>query len=75
MTTSTMLHSAVDAEFRDELVNTFGISADSLPTTVEQPDQETLDFWTEGISAMEVYACRNSCSFGPFTIICDGDTK
>jgi hypothetical protein len=75
MPTSTMLHSAVDAEFRDELVNAYGIAADSLPTTVEQPDQEALDFWTEGISAMDIYACVTSCSFGPFTIVCDGSTK
>ncbi|TDD89275.1 cinnamycin family lantibiotic [Actinomadura rubrisoli] len=75
MPASTILRSAVDTEFRDELVHSYGVSADSLPAAVEQPDQESLDFWTEGVAAMEIYACRNSCSFGPLTIVCDGDTK
>jgi hypothetical protein len=72
------LQAVVDSEFRTELIadpDAFGISASSLPATVEQPDQESLDFWTEGIAAMEVYACSTTCSFGPITALCDGTTK
>jgi hypothetical protein len=69
---------AVDEEFRGELMansGVYGIAADSLPAAVEQPDQEAMEFWTEGVAAMEIYACATSCSFGPFTIVCDGTTK
>jgi hypothetical protein len=77
---STMIlqQAVVDREFRRELQAdpaAFGITADAVPAPVEQPDQEALDFWTEGVTAVEIYACATSCSFGPFTIVCDGTTK
>lgn len=78
MSDTMTLQSVVDSEFRAELLAdpaAFGVSASALPTPVEQPDQESLDFWTEGVAAMEIYACQTSCSFGPFTIVCDGQTK
>lgn len=76
--TMTLQQAAVDSEFRTALMDdpaAFGLSGGSLPASVEQPDQESLDFWTEGVAAMEIYACRTSCSWGPFTIVCDGETK
>ena len=75
---STMLQAVVDSEFRTELAAdpaAFGVTASSLPAPVEQPDQESLDFWTEGVAAMEIYACQTSCSWGPITALCDGTTK
>ncbi|HEV7757062.1 MAG TPA: cinnamycin family lantibiotic [Mycobacteriales bacterium] len=78
MPTAILRQSVVDDEFRTALLDNpaaFGVSADALPTPVEQPDQESLDFWTEGIATFEIYACVQSCSFGPFTIVCDGSTK
>lgn len=77
--TATMLRQAVvDADFRDAVLASpaeFGVSAQALPEPVEQPDQESLDFWTEGATAVEPYACMSTCSFGPVTAICDGTTK
>lgn len=76
--TSMLQQAAVDREFRSALLEdpiAFGLSPGALPAPVEQPDQESLDFWTEGVAAMEIYACRTSCSWGPFTIVCDGETK
>jgi hypothetical protein len=79
MSTSTMLRqAAADAELRRELQahpGAFGVSPNALPAPVEQPDQEALDFWTEGVTATEIYACVTSCSFGIFTFVCDGTTK
>lgn len=79
VSTSTVLYQAVvDSEFRAMVLanpDVFGITADALPEPVEQPDQESLDFWTEGVAAMEIYACVTSCSFGPVTKLCDGSTK
>jgi hypothetical protein len=76
---STMaLQAVVDSDFRTALMTdpaAFGVSAGSLPASVEQPDQDTLDFWTEGVAAMEIYACQTSCSWGPITAVCDGTTK
>jgi hypothetical protein len=72
------LQAVVDSEFRTELLAdpaAFGMSGSSLPAPIEQPDQESLDFWTEGVAAMEIYACRSTCSFGPMTVVCDGTTK
>ena len=53
----------------------FGVSADTVPVSVEALDEESLGFWTEGVAAVEVYACATSCSAGPFTVVCDGGTK
>lgn len=79
MTSSAMLRrAAADSEFRERLLSdpeSFGVSADTIPASVEQQDAESLEFWTEGVAAMDVYACASTCSFGPFTIVCDGTTK
>src|SRR5690606_32362622 len=79
MTQSTILRqAAADAEFRHILLadpSAFGVSADSVPVSVEQPDAASLEFWTRGQGAMETVACRTSCSWGPFTVVCDGSTK
>lgn len=79
MAPNTMLrHAAADSEVRETLLNdpvSFGVSAESVPASVEQPDAESLAFWTEGVATMDVYACASTCSFGPFTIVCDGTTK
>ncbi|MFC4911957.1 cinnamycin family lantibiotic [Actinomadura gamaensis] len=74
--TSILRQAAADADFRAELLESpadFGVAA--VPSTVEQPDTETLGYWTEGVAAVDVYACGTSCSAGPFTIVCDGGTK
>lgn len=78
MSDSMTLQAVVDSEFRTELLTdpgAFGVAAFPLPAPVEQPDQESLDFWTEGVAAMEIYACLTSCSWGPVTVVCDGTTK
>ncbi|GAA4056606.1 MULTISPECIES: cinnamycin family lantibiotic [Actinomadura] len=79
MSPSTVLrHAAADAEVRAEVLATpeaFGVSAGTVPVSVEPLDEEALGFWTEGVAAVEVYACATSCSAGPFTIVCDGGTK
>ncbi|GAA4139378.1 cinnamycin family lantibiotic [Actinomadura keratinilytica] len=79
MSPSTVLrHAAADAEVRAEVLaapEAFGVSAGTVPVSVEPLDEETLGFWTEGVAAVEVYACATSCSAGPFTIVCDGGTK
>lgn len=78
MSSAMALQAVVDSEFRTEVLadpGAFGMSSASLPAPVEQPDQESLDFWTEGVAAMEIYACQTSCSWGPITAICDGMTK
>ncbi|MGH8899475.1 MAG: cinnamycin family lantibiotic [Egibacteraceae bacterium] len=72
-----LYHSVVDAEFRAELLgnpNDFGVGYDLfLPDQVEPQDQALLD--VASIAAMDVYACASTCSFGPFTVVCDGTTK
>ena len=78
MSETLTLQAVVDSEFRTELLAdpaAFGLSVSDVPTPVEQPDQEALDFWTEGVAAMEIYACQTSCSWGPITAVCDGTTK
>ncbi|WP_026413721.1 cinnamycin family lantibiotic [Actinomadura oligospora] len=74
--TSILRHAAADADFRSELLERptdFGVTA--VPAGVEQPDAEQLGYWTEGVAAVDIYACSSTCSFGPFTIVCDGTTK
>ena len=78
MSPTLLQRAVVDAEFRSALQadpEAFGVTAGDLPAAVEQQDQESLDFWTEGISSIEIYACESTCSFGPFTVVCDGTTK
>ncbi|GAA3966644.1 hypothetical protein GCM10023085_56390 [Actinomadura viridis] len=76
--TTILRHAAADAEFRDELLTSpefFGISAGTVPASVEQQDAESLGYWTEGVAAVDAYACASTCSSGPLTILCDGTTK
>ncbi|WP_019631332.1 cinnamycin family lantibiotic [Actinomadura atramentaria] len=79
MSPSTILRqAAADAEFRTALLTdpeVFGVAADAVPESVEQQDQESLGFWTEGVAAIDAYACASTCSAGPFTFVCDGTTK
>ncbi|GLY28764.1 cinnamycin family lantibiotic [Kineosporia sp. NBRC 101731] len=78
MNTTLLQQAAVDSEFRALIEadpTRFGVTGATLPAEVEAPDQESLDFFTEGVSSLEIYACESSCSFGPFTIVCDGGTK
>lgn len=76
-----LLYQAVaDNEFRTALLDTpsvFGLPYDyvSLPDPVEKQDQASLERWNEGIAAISADDCASSCSFGPFTIVCDGTTK
>jgi hypothetical protein len=75
-----LYQAVVDNEFRivlldDPSVFSMNHSSLSLPDSVEQQDRSSLEFWTEGIAAVEVYACASTCSAGPFTIVCDGNTK
>lgn len=78
MSPSLLRQAAVDHEFRAALLDNpaaFGASMGSVPAAVQRPDQESLDFWLEGIGTTEIYACDQSCSWGPFTVVCDGTTK
>ncbi len=68
-----MQQAAVDADFRADSVK-FGI--DTLPEAVEEQDQHFYDLLNDGIDSIGVLvACSSTCSFGPFTIACDGQTK
>ncbi|WP_067451807.1 cinnamycin family lantibiotic [Actinomadura macra] len=79
MSPSTILrHAAADADFRTELLagaGRYGVSAATVPAAVEQQDTASLSYWTEGIAAVDAYACASTCSSGPFTFACDGSTK
>lgn len=76
----TLQQAVVDGDFRDELVRdpeAFGVSSEALAqlVSVAAPDQDLFDFWAEGVTATELYACATTCSSGPLTIVCDGSTK
>ncbi len=61
--------SVVDEEFRMELLHDADLR---LPVSVEAQDQTLLEV---GMEDMDIYACATSCSWGPFTVVCDGTTK
>jgi hypothetical protein len=64
---------AVDPDFRSESAR-FGV--EQLPESVQEQDQQFFELLNDGMQALEVMAaCSASCSFGPFTIFCDGGTK
>ncbi|GAB3212376.1 cinnamycin family lantibiotic [Marinactinospora thermotolerans] len=76
--TMTLQQAVVDDEFRSVLLAdpaAFGLSVESLPGAVERQDHEAIEAFTEAVVASEIYACASTCSFGPFTIACDGTTK
>jgi hypothetical protein len=79
MSPSTILRqAAADAEFRAELLDNpevFGVAAGTVPESVEQQDEASLNYWTEGVAAVDAYACASTCTSGPFTFACDGTTK
>ncbi|WP_243788710.1 cinnamycin family lantibiotic [Saccharopolyspora gloriosae] len=78
MSETVLRNAVIDADFRAALIKNpaaFGVTAGDLPDAVEHIDQESLDFWTEGVAAAEIYACVQSCSWGPVTAVCDGNTK
>lgn len=69
--------SVVDEEFRAQLLtdpSLFGLGELSvaLPAPVEPQDQALLGLAS---GAYFVAQCRSTCSFGPFTVVCDGTTK
>ena len=69
--------SVVDEEFRALVVSDpglFGLTEPSLllPTAVEPPDESLLDLVS---GASFVAQCKSTCSYGPFTVVCDGTTK
>jgi len=67
--------SVVDQEFRDLLISDpglFGLGEPSLlPSAIEPLNESLLDL-ASGASFM---ACASTCSYGPFTVVCDGGTK
>jgi len=72
-----LYQSVVDEEFRAQVLadpSAFGVSTSSfvLPTAVEPQDRAMLDL-ASGSQFMA--QCGTSCSWGPFTIVCDGTTK
>jgi len=69
--------SVVDEEFRVLVLSDpglFGLTEPSLllPVAVEPQDESLLDLAS---GASFVAQCGSTCSKGPFTIICDGNTK
>lgn len=76
-----LLHEAsIDSDFRAELEanpETFGATVDELdlPASVEGQDDSFLEALSDGMAGVDIFACASSCSHGPFTIICDGNTK
>jgi hypothetical protein len=77
-----LLHqAAVDADFREELLSNpeaFGAPTDielMLPTSVEKQDQSSINLFNDALGELNIVACASTCSFGPYTIVCDGTTK
>jgi hypothetical protein len=72
-----LYQSVVDEEFRAQLLadpSIFGLGEFdvALPDPVEPQDQALLDLAS---GSHYIVACRATCSSGPFTIVCDGNTK
>ncbi len=56
------IQAVVDDEFRARIMadpTAFDAVATSLPEPIEQPSQESLEFWTNG-DAGEIYACPST---------------
>jgi hypothetical protein len=71
-------HAAADSEFREQLLadpESFGTTAAEIPASVAPQDAESLKYWTEGLARSDATRCATSCSFGIFTVVCDGSTK
>ncbi|EFC80455.1 cinnamycin family lantibiotic [Parafrankia sp. EUN1f] len=69
-----LYQAVVDEEFRALVLadpKAFGIGAEmALPDAVEPQSQAILEFGT--IAGRD---CKTTCSSGPITIVCDGNTK
>ena len=75
-----LYQAAVDSDFRAELeAEPSAFGADGfvfdLPVSVQRQDDSFLDALGDGMGGVDIFACANTCSAGPFTIICDGNTK
>ena len=76
-----LLHQvAVDPAFRAELEAdpaAFGAASHefNLPASVQGQDESFLEALGDEMQGLDIFACASTCSFGPFTIICDGNTK
>ncbi|MBC6480600.1 MAG: cinnamycin family lantibiotic [Hormoscilla sp. GM7CHS1pb] len=76
-----LMHQAsIDAEFRNELKKrpeVFGLSATTtLPEAIEKQDESFVELLNDALSGLNVVGqCKNTCSFGPITAVCDGTTK
>lgn len=73
-----MYRCAVDEDFRSELLadpTFFGLDLESvfLPEPVEPQNQDLLEIGFAGVDV--VYMCAYTCSAGPVTMVCDGNTK
>jgi hypothetical protein len=71
-----LYRSVVDEELRTRLLadpGLFGLKDPGpLPAPVEPQDESLLDL-ASGADFMA--QCRSTCSYGPFTVVCDGTTK
>jgi hypothetical protein len=72
-----LYQSVVDEEFRAIVTanpEAFGLgeSGVSLPAAVEAPAHELLDL---AAGAQFSAQCQSTCSYGLFTVVCDGTTK
>jgi Family of unknown function (DUF5973) len=78
-----LLHRAsIDADFHDLLLSNpdaFGVPANTpldLPGAVEKPDESFFNLFNDALGELNIVAqCKSSCSFGPYTVVCDGGTK
>ena len=75
-----LYQAAVDTDFRAELeadpgaFGTDGFEFD-LPNSVQRQDDSFLEAVDDGMGGMDIFACIPTCSAGPITIICEGNTK
>jgi len=77
-----LLRTVTDSDFRNSFLDNpenFGFTADieGLPMPVTKQDLSFVEWVNDAssLSALEVSACRSTCTRGPLTIICDGTTK
>jgi len=76
-----LLHqAAIDPDFRAELEaspGAFGAADDpfELPVSVQRQDDTFREALGDGMGAADIFACISTCSNGPITIVCEGNTK
>jgi hypothetical protein len=73
---------AVDADFREKLLSNpeaFDVSTDiklTIPASVERQDESSMNLFNDALGELNIVAqCASTCSFGPYTVVCDGTTK